>query len=279
MQNPCMLPPERVALRNRLDAEPDFTTEGGSIGFNQRFVTTASEGAFACAPQHVVDAARSLLSAAVGTSVAAIVHDTVVFAIGCSRVPVFALVDGGRGRTLFSFRCVFAGCASFLDVRLFSGVARVKWVLMNTSHSHDFTHFPERMPRNTFPEDVVRQMADAVASGVSCAEVKMRFDVLCSKHVFQNAVRGTRVCGRSDQSRSLRDVARESNVWASEIHISETNEFVEAFFANAVVASKDIGVRLVYVDDTASTNAFGFPVIAVLCRDAASNVHSIAWGC
>ena len=101
---------------------------------------------------------------------------------------------------------------------------------MNISHSHDFEHFPERLPRRTFPDDVVREMNEMVMNGSRCAETKMKMGVLCSKHAFQNAIRSSRACLRSDQSRSLRDVARESTVWSSEIHISGTNEFVEAFF-------------------------------------------------
>ena len=57
----------------------------------------------------------------------------------------------------------------------------------------------------------------------------MRFNVLCNKGVFQNAVRRARAAARSEQARSLRDAVRESNVWSSEIHLNAENVFVEAF--------------------------------------------------
>ena len=54
--------------------------------------------------------------------------------------------------------------------------------------------------------------------------------------------------------------------------------FVEAFFANAVLASKHFPVDFVYLDDTSCANMFSLPLVCVLSRDASSNVHTLAWG-
>ena len=58
----------------------------------------------------------------------------------------------------------------------------------------------------------------------------MKFNVLCNKWVFQNAVKHERAAAHSERARSLRGVVRESNVWGSEIHSNAENVFVEAFF-------------------------------------------------
>ena len=77
----------------------------------------------------------------------------------------------------------------------------------------------------------------------------------------------------SEQARSLRDAAALSDAWFSEMHLGANNVFVEAFFANAPIISKRVGFDLVYVDDTACTNAFMLPVVVVLGRDTSSSVH------
>ena len=70
-------------------------------------------------PEEIVQAARGIMTAERNDSIATVVRDTVFFRVGCNNVPLFALVGGGRGRTLFEFRCVFDGCSSFLDIRFF----------------------------------------------------------------------------------------------------------------------------------------------------------------
>ena len=104
-----MTAPDRPALRARLDMSPDFTTCGGRLEFNQRFATTTSAETFCAAPQRIVNAGRSLLSAPLDDSVANVVHNTIAFDIGCNRIPLHALASGGRGKTLFAFCCVFRG--------------------------------------------------------------------------------------------------------------------------------------------------------------------------
>ena len=42
--------------------------------------------------------------------------------IGANVLPLFRLVSGGRGRTLFVFRCVYDGCSAFLEARRFWGL-------------------------------------------------------------------------------------------------------------------------------------------------------------
>ena len=100
---------------------------------------------------------------------------------------------------MFSFRCVFDRCSAFLDVRLFSGVHSVKWALMSLSHSHGFATFPRRMPRGTFSTATLDRFAEAVEQNKTCAEIIMENDVLCNKHVFQNAVRSFRAIKNSNK--------------------------------------------------------------------------------
>ena len=95
-----MTAPDRPALRAQLDMSPDFTASGGRLEFNQRFATTTSAETFCAAPQRIVDAGRSLLSAPLDDSVANVVHNTIAFDIGCNRIPLHALASGGRGGKL-----------------------------------------------------------------------------------------------------------------------------------------------------------------------------------
>ena len=86
---------------------------------------------------------------------------------------MFALENGGRGRTLFTFKCVYVNCSAFLDMRVFSAVDRVKWVLIGVSHPHDFLFFPQRTPRGTFPDDVVASIGDMAQKNIPRATVKI----------------------------------------------------------------------------------------------------------
>ena len=69
-------------------------------------------------------------------------------------------------------------------------------------------------------------------------------------------MRHERAAAHSERARSLRGVVRESNVWSSEIHSNAENVFVEAFFANSVLAAKKLSVTFVYVDGMACSNTF-----------------------
>ena len=182
-------------------------------------------------------------------TVARIVHDNVTVQIGCNAVPVFALVSGARDRTLFTFRCVYDGCSAFLDIRKFAGADRLKWVIVGISHCHDFSAFPSRSPRNVFPETLIREFNGMVSQGVTCCDIMMKHNVLCNKHVFQNAVRGARAVARMDQARAVRNVANESKTRSSLIHLNSDNVFVEAFFANGVLVARRLEVDFVFVDD------------------------------
>ena len=143
---------------------------------------------------------------------------------------MFSLVEGGRERTLFTFQCVYDMCSAFLEVRLFSGVYVVKWVMMGVSHSHDFTSFPKRMPRGTFTESQIDRFKEMEQQNKSCAEIIMQNDVFCRKHVFQNAMRSFRADNKLNQTRELRDAARSSSLWNSELHLTRDNVFEEMFF-------------------------------------------------
>ena len=143
--------PRRAEARARLDAASDFVVSDGKVRFRQVFETVKDTETFSRAPDDVVDAARRLLAIDVARGLSAIVHDTITVTIGCSRVPLFAMVCGGRGRTLFSFKCVYSECRAFLDVRIVSNADVIKWVLMGVSHNHGFSSFPQGCRETRLP--------------------------------------------------------------------------------------------------------------------------------
>ena len=61
------------------------------------------------------------------------------------------------------------------------------------------------------------------------AEIMMACGVLCSKDIFQNALRHARADIRADQSRALRDAAAKSPLWSSEVHLTVRNVFTKRF--------------------------------------------------
>ena len=93
-------------------------------------------------PDRLVKSCRRLLDADVCDTIATLVRQHVFVTIGCNAFPLFALESGGVGRTLFRFRCVYANCSSFLDVRLFASADKIKWVVVCLSHNHSFDAFP-----------------------------------------------------------------------------------------------------------------------------------------
>ena len=269
---------KRKQLRRRLDDLPDFHVEDARITFRQTFETVEAAETHCPAPPEIVDAERGILKTERVDSIANVVRATIFFHVGCNTVPLYALVSGGRGRKLFEFRCVFEGCSSFLDIRFFSGVDVIKWVLMCVSHSHTFTVFPPRMPRSTFPESVQGTIREMANRKVKTPEIKMEVGAVCNGDVFQNVLRSVRTALGSQQCRELRNAASSSSIWESVIHLTEDNMFVEAFFANAVLASKHFPVDFVYLDNISCANVFSLPLVCVLSRDASSNVHTLAWG-
>ena len=263
---------------NEFDSRPHFVVVGKNVALRKDFQTVTADETFCETPSAVVERAKTLLEDSLVDSVARTVHDKVFFELGCSHIPLFSLVMGGRERTLFSFRCVFDRCSAFLEVRLFSAIHSVKWVLMGVSHSHDFTTFPRRMPRGTFTASTIARFQEMVQQHVPCAEIKMKNDVLCNKHVFQNSVRSIRMDKKIEQTRELRDVSYSSSLWNSELHLTQENIFEEMFLINRRLIAKRLKVDLVFVDDTACTNQFSFPVISTLCRSDCGSVHTVAWG-
>ena len=239
----------RLQSRAELDSESDFSVTESEITFRQSFVSIESEESFFVSPNCLIESCRRLLSLQLDDTVARIVHDDVTVQIGCNVVPVFALVNGGCDRTLFTFRCVYDDCSAFLDIRKFAGADKLKWVIVGTSHCHDFSAFPSRMPRNTFNAAMIQEFNVMVSKGATCCDIVMKHDVLCSKHVFQNAVRNARAVARMDQARAIRDVANKSKMWSSVIHLNSDNVFVEAFFVNCVLVARRLEVRL-FVYDT-----------------------------
>ena len=127
---------ERKALRFELDALSDIVVNASSVSFRHEIRTLRAHETFCETPRDVMERTASLLDADIIDGVARTVHDTVTVAIGCNRVPLFALVEGGRARTLFTFRCVYDGCPAFMDIRTFVGQWRVKWIIVCISHTH-----------------------------------------------------------------------------------------------------------------------------------------------
>ena len=164
----------RQIARRKLDDEGDFVVVDSNIAFRQTFETVELVETYVHAPREIVEATRKILTAERFDSVARTVLDTIFYSVGCNRIPLFTNVRGGCGRTLFEFQCVFAGCPAFLDVRMFSGVDMVKWVVTGISHSHPFDVFPPRMPRNTFPDDILEKIRRMGTEKVQVAEIKLK---------------------------------------------------------------------------------------------------------
>ena len=196
-----------MAARRRLDDTPDFVIDNSSVEFRQTFEILEDLETYTKAPPKIGEAARRVLTLERLDSIAQTIRDTVFFIVGCNKIPLFALVSGGRGRTLFQFRCIFEGCSAFLDVRLFAGADVVKWILMGVSHSHSFNVFPSRMPRKTFSEDVMEEIREMAMKKTPTEEIKMRVGAVCNGDVFQNALRGVRKDICSEQCRALRNAA------------------------------------------------------------------------
>ena len=116
------------------------------------------------------------------------------------------------------------------------------------------------------------------AEKVQTAEIKLKMGVLCNRNLFQNALMGVRKELCTDQCRDLRNTVASSNLWSSLINLTPHNMSLEAFFTNTVIASKSLNVDFVYIDDTSCINSVSLPLMAILCRDAASRVHTLAWG-
>ena len=140
----------RICARDRLDRDQDYVVVGGEISFRQTFETVEAEETFCRAPDDIINAGRRLLALDIANGLSTIVHNTVIVKIGCNNIPLFAMVCGGRGRALFSFKCVYSGCSAFMDIRILPHVDVIKWVVMGISHSHGFSTFPQRIPRDTF---------------------------------------------------------------------------------------------------------------------------------
>ena len=105
----------RLHARASLDAAPDFALGKSTVTFKQQFVALESDETFFATPSSTVEACRNLLNIDIIATVAKLVHDHVTFQIGCNIVPLFSLESGGRSRSLFTFRCVYERCQSFLE--------------------------------------------------------------------------------------------------------------------------------------------------------------------
>ena len=111
-----ILAQRRADAKAFLDSESDFVVVGGKVCFRQSFKAVEADETFCLAPESIVNAGKSLLELDIGNGVSSLVHNTIVVVIGCNNVPLFAMVSGGRGHTLFSFKCVYTGCTAFMDI-------------------------------------------------------------------------------------------------------------------------------------------------------------------
>ena len=134
----------RRLVRLRLDDEPDFVATESGITFHQTFETVETTETYVRAPPDVIEAARRLLTTDKIDSITKMVRESLFFTVGCNRIPLYANVDGGRGRTLIEFQCVFQGCSGF--VFLLCSQLR-KWNDKGMFHSQSFHH-----PSNSLEE-------------------------------------------------------------------------------------------------------------------------------
>ena len=95
----------RADARARLDIESDFVVEDGNVRFRQSFETIEDTETFSRAPDEVVEAARRLLTIDVARCLSAIVHDTIVVTIGCSRIPLYVCASF-RALSAVSLTCL-----------------------------------------------------------------------------------------------------------------------------------------------------------------------------
>ena len=107
---------ERLHRPHLLDSVPDFVIDKSSVTFNKVFDVLEDLDTYAQAPEEVIKSARRILEIDLVDTVPKLVHDTITVRIGCCVVPVFSLENGGRGRTLFTLKCVYENCSAFLDM-------------------------------------------------------------------------------------------------------------------------------------------------------------------
>ena len=127
----------RRLVRRRLADEPDFVATESGVAFHQTFETVETPETYVRAPPDVIEAVRRLLATDKIDSITKIVRESLFFTVGCNRIPLYANVDGGRGRTLFEFQCVFQGCSGFV-VLLCS--LTFKWNYKLMIHFQSFQH-------------------------------------------------------------------------------------------------------------------------------------------
>ena len=181
-----------MCLRKAHDMLSDFVIEGARISFRHTLEKLESDDTFCLAPSDIVNAARRILTYDLDQSLSKIVHDNITVKIGGNHVPLFAMVSGGRSRTLFSFRCVFPRCSVFMDVRTMSHANCIKWIIMGVSHNHLFSVFPSRDPRNIFTDEAREVISSMVWQNVSSQSIRLQNNILCNKIVFQNVLREAR---------------------------------------------------------------------------------------
>ena len=148
----------RMLARQTLDALPDFSVGASGVSFNQSLMEIESDETFFAAPKTLVDACRSILTLDINTTVDRVVHDSVTVQIRCDHVPPFALVNGGRDRTI-------SPPMRLRRLTCFSGYQKIclrrklKRVIVGVAHSHDFSSFQSRSQQIRFTR---RQLSSSV---------------------------------------------------------------------------------------------------------------------
>ena len=207
--------------------------------FKQHLVTIEMDAAYVNMPESLIQNVTQLLSEQLDDTMAARPKNCHVQEWRVRRSSVLPCL-GWNGRTLSPFKCVFENCPSFLDIRAFPDEKRIKWVLMGMSHSHSFTAFPSRIPRNVIPEGVKEELQRMVIEKQSCAAIKMKNEVLCNNDIFKNVVREVHKRMNSEQARALRDLTGRPTLCSSTINATDNHAFSEDFFVNTVLVSKGL---------------------------------------
>ena len=159
---------KRRSHRNMLDGFPNFEIDSGVVTHIRHCVTLETAESFPNAPDDI-HSAVVLVSRRIDTAVVATVTESLNFKIGSCVIPVFALVSGGRGRSLFTFKCLFESCPAFLDIRTLDLGEQIKGMAMGISHSHDFSVFPSHVPRNIIPDSVKAEVELMVTENHLCS--------------------------------------------------------------------------------------------------------------
>ena len=115
-------------MKFSLDKLADFFDQTRKITFMHALEMIEADETICTALPDITDADSILMEVNLDQGLSKIVHDNDALKIGGNRVPLFAMVSGGRSRTFFSFRGVFPHCSSLLDARIMHRANWVMWI-------------------------------------------------------------------------------------------------------------------------------------------------------